>query len=52
VHRGLDVYKILLERGERTPHAGSMPPPNGRQFRADDIEGIDNPQTQVQSDGD
>jgi hypothetical protein len=52
VHRGLDVYKILLERGERTPHAGSTPPPDGRQFKADDIEGIDNPQTQVRSGGD
>jgi hypothetical protein len=51
-HRGLDVYKILLEKGERTPHAGSMPRPDGRQFKAKDIEGVDNPQTQVQSDGD
>jgi hypothetical protein len=48
-NRGLDVYKILLERGERTPHAGSMPPPNGRQFKAKDIRGVDNPQTQVVS---
>jgi hypothetical protein len=51
-NRGLDVYKILLERGERTPHAGSTPPPNGRQFKAKDIEGVDNPQTQVVSDDD
>jgi hypothetical protein len=51
-NRGLDVYKILLERGEKTPHAGSMPPPNGRQFKARDIKGVDNPQTQVTSDDD
>jgi hypothetical protein len=51
-NRGLDVYKILLARGERTPQAGSMPPPNGRQFRARDISGVDNPQTQVVSDDD
>jgi hypothetical protein len=48
-NRGLDVYKILLEKGEKTPHAGSMPPPDGKQFKARDIEGVDNPQTQVKS---